>query len=185
MPTFLSDPSPALYVVLGVAVLVTGVLLAKRQKRSDLINFAIPAAALLAVVVIDYLVESPREAAVRKVQEMGKASRDKKYDDVLKHVSESFKYRSLDKKGLRDRALQAEAMGFGGVSEYDLARSGFKEVDANTIEQGFRVKHNGTPELHFYVIATFKKDQDGEWRLTTFKLLDPVNMNEEKDIPGV
>ena len=35
MPNFLSDPAPALYAVLGVAVLVTGVLAAKRQRRSD------------------------------------------------------------------------------------------------------------------------------------------------------
>ncbi len=185
MPTFLSDPSIALYIVLAVAVLVTGVLLARRQKRSDLINFAIPAAALLAVFVIDQMFESPRETAVRKIQEMGRASRDKKYDDVLKHVSDSFKYRSLTKKDLRERAHQAEAMGFGGVSEYDLARSRFKEIDADTIEQGFRVKHNGSPELHFYVVGTFKKDPDGEWRLTTFRLFDPINQNDEKELPGL
>ena len=100
-------------------------------------------------------------------------------------VSESFKYRSLDKKGLRERAKQAEAIGFGGVSEYDLARSGFKPVDDTTVEQGFRVKHNGTPEIHFYVIGTFKKDADGEWRLVTFKLFDPVNLNDEKEVPGL
>lgn len=184
MPTFLSDPSTALYAILGVAVLVTGVLAARRQRRTDLINFAIPAAVLVAVFLIDRFVESPRETVERKVKEMGAASRDRKYDDLFKHVSDQFKYKSLDKKALRDRARQAEGVGFGGVSEYDLARSGFKEVDATTIEQGFRVKHNGTPELHFYVIGTFKKDPDGEWRLVTFKLFDAVNVNDEKDIPG-
>lgn len=185
MPTALSDPSTALYAVLGVAALVLGLLALRKQTRSAAINFAIPAAALLAVFLIDRFVESPREMAVRKIREMGAASRDKKVDDVLKHVSDSFKYRALDKKGLRDRAQQAESMGFGGVSEYDLARSGFKEVDANTIEQGFRVKHNGSPEIHLYVIGTFKKDPDGEWRLTTFKLYDPVNLNDEKEVPGL
>jgi hypothetical protein len=185
MPTALSDPSTALYAVLGVAVLVLGAVALRRQRRSDVINFAIPAAALLALFLIDRAVESPRETAVRKIQEMGTASRDKKVDDLFKHVSDQFKYKSLDKKGLRDRAHQAEGMGFGGVSEYDLARSGFKEVDANTIEQGFRVKHNGVPEVHLYVIGTFRKDPDGEWRLTTFKLFDPVNLNDEKDVPGL
>jgi len=185
MPTFLADPSTALYAILGVAVLVTGVLAAKRQKRSDLINFLIPTAALLALFLIDEMYESPRETAVRKIQEMGRASREKKYDDVLKHVSDSFKYRSLDKKALRGRAHQAEAVGFGGVSEYDLPRSAFKEVDASTVEQGFRVKHNGSPEIHFYVVGTFKKDPDGEWRLATFKLFDPVNLNDEKEVPGL
>jgi hypothetical protein len=185
MPTFLSDPSTALYAILGVITLVLGVVAARRQKRSDLINFGIVAAVLLAVFLIDRAVESPREAAVRKIQEMGAASRAKKYDDLLKHVSDSFKYKSLDKAGLRDRARQAEAIGFGGISEYDLARSGFKQVNDTTIEHGFRVKHNGQPELHFYVVGTFKKEPDGEWRLTTFKLFDPVNTNDEKDVPGL
>jgi hypothetical protein len=184
MPTALSDPSPTLYLVLGVVTVIFGAIALRRQRRSDVINFLIPAALLVALFVIDRLFESPREAAVRKIQEMGTASRDRKYDDLFRHVSDSFKYRSLDKKGLRDRARQAEAMGFGGIAEYDLARSGFKSIDDNTVEQGFRVKHTGQPELHFYVVATFKKDPDGEWRITTFKLYDPVNVNDEKDIPG-
>lgn len=184
MPTALSDPTTALYAILAAITLVLGAIAIRRQKRSDLINFAIPAIALAALFIIDRMVESPREQSVRKIQEMGSASRDKKYDDVFKHVSESFKYKSLDKKSLQDRAKAAEAMGFGGIGEYDLARSSFKEIDANTIEQGFRVKHTGQPELHFYVVATFKKDGDGEWRLSTFKLFDPINTKDEKDIPG-
>jgi ketosteroid isomerase-like protein len=185
MPTAFSDPSTTLYVILGVLVVIFGSVAVRRQRRSDVINLAIPAALLLALFLIDQAVESPREVAVRKIKEMGTASREKKADDLFRHVSDSFKYRSLDKKGLRDRARQAEAMGFGGIAEYDVARSGFKTIDENTVEQGFRVKHTGQPEVHFYVVATFKKDPDGEWRLATFKLFDPVNVSDEKDIPGV
>jgi hypothetical protein len=183
MPTALSDPTTTFYVILGAITVIFGAIALRRQKRSDLINFAIPAVALVALFVIDRMVESPREQAVRKIQEMGTASRDKKFDELFKHVSDSFKHKSLDKKGLRELANSAEGRGFGGIAEYDLARSGFKEIDANTIEQGFRVKHNGTPELHFYVYATFKKEADGEWRLTTFELADPVNVKDKKDLP--
>ena len=185
MPTFLAEPSTALYAILGVVTLVLGITAARRQKRSDAINFGIAAAVLLAVFLIDRAVESPREAVVRKVQEMGQASRDKKHDDLFKHVSDAFKYKSLDKAGLRDKAKQAEAMGFGGISEYDLARSGFKAVNDTTVEHGFRVKTHSQPEVHLFVVATFKKESDGEWRLTTFKLYDPVNVNDEKDVPGL
>ena len=185
MPTFLSDPSTALYAVLAVIIVILGIVAARRQKKADAISFGGAAIILLAIYLIDQAFESPRETAVRKIQEMGKATRDKKYDDVAKHISESFKYRSLDKKALREKAKQADGMGFGGISEYDLARSSFKPIDDNTIEQGFRIKHNGNPEVHFYVIGTFKKDADGEWRLSTFKLFDPVNLNDEKEIPGL
>jgi hypothetical protein len=184
MPTAFSDPSPTLYIVLGAVTVIFGAVALRRQRRSDVINFLIPAGLLLALFLIDWAIETPREAVVRKIAEMGAASRAQKHDDLFRHVSESFRYRSLDKKGLRDRARQAEAMGFEGFAEYDLARSGFKPIDQNTVEQGFRVKHTGQPPLPFYVVATFKKDPDGEWRLSTFKLFDPVNVNDEKDIPG-
>ena len=55
----------------------------------------------------------------------------------------------------------------------------------NAIEQGFGVKHKGEPQIPFYVKGTFKKDPDGEWRLVTFKFFDPINKNEEKEIPGL
>jgi len=183
MPTALSDPSSTLYIVLGAIVVVLGSIAARRQKRADVINFAIPAAALLALFLIDRFIESPREQTVRKIADMGRASRDKKYDELFKHVSDSFKYKSTDKKALMERAKQAEGIGFGGIAEYALDRSQFKQIDETTLEQGFRVKHNGQPELHFFVVGTFKKEADGEWRLTTFKLFDPVNSNDEKDIP--
>jgi ketosteroid isomerase-like protein len=185
MPTVLSDPSPTLYVILGAVVVIFGAIAVRRQKRSDVINFAIPAVLLLALFLIDRAFESPREKVEKAIKEMGTATRAKKHDDVFRHVSDSFKYKSLDKKGLQDKARQADVIGFGGISEYDLARSGFRAIDDNTIEQGFRVKHAGQPEVHFFVVGTFKKDPDGEWRLSTFKLFDPVNTKDEKDIPGL
>src|SRR5262249_25495090 len=61
MPTVLSDPSPTLYVILGALVIIFGAIAARRQKRSDVINFAIPAVLLLALFLIDRAFESPRE----------------------------------------------------------------------------------------------------------------------------
>lgn len=185
MPTFLTDPTPTLYILLGTMVIVLGSIALRRQKRGDLISFAIAAAVLVALFLIDRVEESPREEVVRKIAEMGTASRDKKTADVFKHVSESFKYKSLDKKGLQDKARQAESFGFGGISQYAVDRSRFKEIDGTTVEQGFGVKHNGQPEIPFTVLGTFKKDADGQWRLVSFKLYDPINSTDEKDIPGV
>src|SRR5687767_486314 len=90
MPTALSDPSTALYAVLGVAALVLGLLALRRQRRSDVINFAIPAAALLAVFLIDRFVESPRETVTRVLKEMEVASQERRYDEMFQHVSDQF-----------------------------------------------------------------------------------------------
>jgi hypothetical protein len=179
MPTFLSDPSTALYVVLAVAVLVTGVLLAKRQKRSDLINFSIPAAALLAVFVIDQMFESPRETVARKLREMEAASQARKYDDLFKHVSDKFEYKSHDKKWLRDKASQAESYFPEGVSIWDIKRGGdyFKQ-EGDTIEQEFAVQPKNHPEGRHQCVAVFKKESDGEWRMVTFRLYPVVSGGE-------
>ncbi len=184
MPTALSDPS-MLYAILAVATVLPGIMAIRRQKRSDAINFCVALVALIALFVIDTVVESPREQTERKINEMGQASLDKKYDKLFKHVSDSFKYKSLDKKALQEKAKQADGQGFGGFEVYDLARSSFKPMEDGTIEQGFGVKHKGEQQLQLYVKGTFKKDPDGEWRLVTFKLFDPINMNDEKEIPGL
>ncbi len=167
MPTFLSDPSTALYVVLAVAVLVTGVLAAKRQRRTDLINFAIPAAALLAVFVIDQMYESPRETVARNLKEMEAASQGRRYDDLFRHVSEKFQYKSLDKKGLREKARAVEGLTeFEGLKIVNLGRQGFVQKDPTTVEQTFDVMPLRTVgnEYRYECTATFK-DEGGMWRL--------------------
>ena len=45
---------------------------------------------------------------VRTLKEMETASQAKRYDDLFKHVSDKFQYKSLDKKGLREKANLAE-----------------------------------------------------------------------------
>jgi hypothetical protein len=178
MPTFLSDPSTTLYVVLAVAVLVTGVLLAKRQRRTDLINFAIPAAILLAVFVIDRMFESPREAVARSLREMESASQARKYDDLFKHVSDKFQYKSLDKKGLREKASMAEGYFPEGVRIWNVNRANFKQLDDATIEQEFDVQPVNSPQFRYQCVGVFKQEADGEWRMTTFRLYPVVSGGE-------
>jgi hypothetical protein len=185
MPTFLSDPSTPFYTLLGALVIILGLVALRRQKRSDFVNLGIGAVVLLAVFLIDRSVESPREEVERRIHAMGTASREGKTAAILEHVAESFKYRSLDKKGLEGLARKAEQMGLGGIEEWDVKRADFKEgPDGTTVEQSFRVQLKGHPESQRIVVATFKKEPDG-WRLITFKTMNPVNAGEEMDVPGL
>src|SRR2546422_3365547 len=129
MPTFLADPSTALYAILGVVTLVLGVVAARRQKRSDAINFVIAAAILLAVFLIDRAYESPREAVARKLKEMESASQANRYDELFRHVSDKFQYKSLDKKALRDKANMATTFFPEGVRIWNVGRPNFKQID--------------------------------------------------------
>lgn len=180
MPTALSDPSPALYLILGVITVIFGAIAVRRQRRSDLINFLIPAALLLALFLIDKAFESPREAVVRKLKEMESASQARKYDELFKHVSDSFKYKSLDKKGLRDKATVAEGYFPEGVRIWNITRDNHKEMPDGTLEQEFDVQPVGSPQYRHQCVGVFKKDPDGEWRLVTFRLYPVVGGGPER-----
>jgi hypothetical protein len=175
MPTAFSDPSPTLYLVLGVVSVIFGAIALRRQRRSDVINFLIPAALLLALFLIDQAFESPRETVVRKLKEMESASQARKYDELFKHVSESFKYKSLDKKGLREKATLAEGYFPDGVRIWNLSRANHKALDDGTLEQEFDVQPVGSPQFRYQCVGVFKKDPDGEWRLVTFRLYPVVS----------
>jgi hypothetical protein len=175
MPTVLSDPSPTLYVILAAVVVVLGAIALRRQKRSDVINFAIPAVVLLALYLIDMAVESPREQIVKNIQEMETATQNKKHADVFKHVSDSFKYKSLDKKGLEEKAQLVEALpNWEGIKVIGLDRKGFAPKDATTAEHRFEVQPLRMPgtEYRYDCIVTFKKEGE-QWRV--------VGLRFEKD----
>jgi hypothetical protein len=174
MPTALSDPSTALYGVLLVATLVLGMIALRRQRRSDVINFAIPAAALVALFLIDRFVESPRETVARKLREMETASQGRRYDEMFQHVSDQFTYKGLNKKGLREKASQAENYFPEGLRIWNATRPNFKQVDDTTIEQEFDVQPVSSPQFRHLCVGVFKKESDGEWRLVTFRLYPVV-----------
>jgi hypothetical protein len=173
MPTVLSDPSGTLYGVLGAVVVIFGAIAVRRQKRSDVINFAIPAILLLALFLIDLAFESPREQIEKVIKEMEAGTQNKKHEDVFKHVSESFKYKTLDKKGLQEKARLVESIpNWEGIKVASLERKGFVQKDDNTAEQQFEVHpvRLGTGEYRYDCVATFKKE-GGQWRLVGFRLL--------------
>jgi hypothetical protein len=185
MPTMLSDPTPAMYAVFGAIVVVLGAMALRRQKKSDVITFVIAAALLLALYLADRAVDSPRESVVRKLVEMEKSSKAKKYDDVFKHISENFKYRQLDKKALRDKAGLAEGYFPEGVSLWGHSRDLYQLMENGTAEQEFDFQPVGSPQFRYKCVGVFKLEPDGEWRLMTFRLYPVIGNREEVTIPGL
>jgi hypothetical protein len=166
----LTDPSPTIYVILGTVVIILAALWARNRTRSNLIQLAIGAAFLLAVVICDALVESPREQAVRIMKEMARATQERRMDDAFRHISDSFNYNNaISKTALRERARWAEAQpGFAGVGVSTFERADAKRIDDKTVQIGFEVFALNAPvgEGRFYCLGTFKQETDGEYRLT-------------------
>jgi hypothetical protein len=196
MPTVLSDPSPNLYAVLVIIVLVLAGIAYRRQKRGDVIRFIVAVAALVALFLIDHFVESPREQASRKVLAMAQASQEKKWDDVVTHVSDSFKYHGpngheFDKEGFRQLGKRAESIPeFKGFVVTDLHRADYRILDEKNFKISFTAfpREVPNPEYRFWIVATFTMDPDGEWRMSTFNRYDPVKQDHRGPaltIPGV
>src|SRR5438046_2655014 len=93
MPTFLSDPSPTTYAIVAIMVAALAGIYLRSRKRKDLYPLIGGVAVLIAVIAIDRFIESPREAAMRKMQEMSAASANRKWDDAFRNISESFSYK--------------------------------------------------------------------------------------------
>lgn len=70
MPNVLSDPPFLLYAILFIGFVIAGAVWYRLRSRKSLIAVAILALLLGALILIDRLVESPREESVRRVEAM-------------------------------------------------------------------------------------------------------------------
>jgi hypothetical protein len=189
MPTALSDPSLALYVILIVVAAVTGMMWSRNRSRSNKINFGIAAAALIALFLIDWFVESPREEASRRVREMAAAASDPPNPDrFVENVSESFSHNGKGREAVRtsgawDLVRQHNVR----VAVWSLDRSEFQQISENEIEIGFYAKAESPreiPELWRQCKARFIRDPDGAWRVKGIKFYSPgVSGRQEDPIP--
>ena len=192
MPTFLTDPAPAFYLILLAFAVVTGSIAARYQDRSGAIHFGIALALLLLVFGFDRGIESPREEAVRRVQAMAHAADSKNPDAFVEHLADTIEYRGGDKPvtvkkdEVRTSPFWPMLRQFNiAVRVWDFSQDDVKQIDASTIEIGFSAKGeaDGKPFL-LYIKATFRKQPDGQWKLTAFASFKFENHNEPLTIPG-
>jgi hypothetical protein len=187
MPTFISDPSEAVFVVLVVATAVIGFVWFNWRTRRTLIAFVVALAILSLIVLIDWLVESPREEAVRRVQAMATAADTRDTEAFVSHLAESVEYRgtgaaiTLKRDDLRRanfwnilRQLNVH------VATWDFSRHDVSEIDANTVEIGFMAKgeSSGKP-FPIYFRTTFRRQPDGQMKLTSIASFDPIKRTNE------
>lgn len=189
MPTFLSDPAPALYLILLVLVVIAGGIWVRFRDRGSLIRVGIAVAVLLLLFVIDTLVESPREEGIRKVNEMCAAATAPDPDKFVANVSDSFESFGANKEKVRksgawDLVRQYKAR----INATGFDRDGFKPVNDTEYDLEFlaTAKAQDGGVLQRYVRARFVRDPDGKYRLKGVKFYDPLTggLNREEPIPG-
>jgi hypothetical protein len=193
MPTLLSDPPQTLYLILGGVVVVTAAIAARRQDRRSLAVFGVALTLLLLVWIIDRAVESPREEAVRRVNEMVHAADSHNPEAFVAHLADTVEYKGVDaprtmtREQVRNSQFWSQLRTFGvHVAAWDFSRDDVKEIDANTVEIGFLAKGEAQGrQFPVYIRATFARQADGQFKLTRFATYEPMKRtNEAINIPN-
>ncbi|MEZ6139226.1 MAG: hypothetical protein R3B84_01525 [Zavarzinella sp.] len=186
MPDFIIDPAPMVYIILVAFTVILAALAFRRQTRRDLIFFGFAAGILLTWFLLDRAYESGREQVNRKISEMAEASQSNDYKKVFDNISPTFKYKALNKDGLFQLSQRGKQFLTDGVELWGMNRQSFKQINPTTIEMGFNAQGKGMPQSLRYCVGVFQKEADNEWRMTSFRLYNPVQKDngEEDQIPG-
>lgn len=187
----LIDPPQALYYVLAAALVVSGVIAAQKQDRRAATAFGGAFLLVAVVFLIDKLNKSPREQAVRRVFLMQMAVDAKTPDAFVEHCADKVTVHTANGKQVVTRE-QLRTGGFWAhlrfldvkARVWDFAREDAKEIDENEIEIGFLGKGDASGKpFPFYGRATFRRQNDGQFKLSEFKSFNPVNRNEPLALP--
>jgi hypothetical protein len=191
---FLTDPPASLYYVFAAVLIVTGLVAVQKQDRRALAAFG--AAFLLVAVffLIDKLNESPREEAERRVHFMAAAATVQNPDAFCEHLAPEVELHTTGGPPVKKGREDLRAGGFWGqlrfmganVRVWDFGRTDVKEIDENEIEIGFMARGADSSGKMFplYGRATFRRQQDGQFKLTVFKSFNAVSRKEPQTIPN-
>jgi len=193
MPTFLSDPPSAVYLVLAAAVLVTGLVWFNRRDRKSLLAFAAALLVVGLVGLLDFLFESPREESVRRVKAMMKAADAHDREAFVSHLADKIQYKGESGDAVTVSREDIRRAGFwevlrqhnAHVAAWDFARGDAVESGPDSVEIGFLAKGEADgKQVPMYFRATFTRQPDGQMKLTALASFDPVKRtNERKTIP--
>ena len=167
------------YVLLGVAAAALLYLGFTRKRRGLLVAGGIVAALIGLYFLLDRLVETDREQIRRSLSDMADAVKAADTERILSHISPKFSAWGMDRAAFRgyvDRNLRGRLV--DELLIWDVAFPNGGTPTANgTIEVTFRAKPKSarlgmTPD--FRGEATFARDSDGQWKMTGFKIFNPL-----------
>jgi hypothetical protein len=183
MPPFLSDPSPAGLITLGLLVLIAGGLWVRYRRKPLLAVFALLLVLLVAWLILAVCFESPREESVRRVSEMAAAVHAKDWAKFSESVSDSFETKGMKKGDLKRHFDAAGQAGVRAVAwNFDLTDPPVVSDTEVKIRFDAKAEAQGREALlHFQ--ATFGKDPDGKFRMRKYEPFDYVQKNQPASFP--
>jgi ketosteroid isomerase-like protein len=184
---WLFEGRTAVYCLLGVVAAMLLLVWWRTRKRNVLLA-ALAVAALAGVYfVLGTLVETPRKQIERKLHEMAAAVQARDADGVFKHIARDFKFRGMDRpqfRGYVDTALQRGIITELVIYDVEWPDGG----DGRTRPVEFMAKPKGPvlgDQPAYRVTAKFVREDDGQWRMQSFEVYNPVAGKEPMNIPAL
>jgi hypothetical protein len=173
------------YCLLGVVAVILLLVWWRSRKPAFLLAAAAVAALAGAYFILDRLVETPREQIVRKLQEMADAVKARDADAIFKHIAKDFNFRGQNRDafhGAVESVLNRGLIGELVIYDPDWRDPG----DENVRPVRFMAKPKGGAvgdQPAYFVRAKFVREADGQWRMQSFRVYNPVAGEQEMDIP--
>jgi ketosteroid isomerase-like protein len=184
---WLFEGRSTVYWLIGVLAVILLLVWWRTRKH----NLLLAAGAIVALAGVYFLLgqfmETPRKQIERKLHEMAAAVKARDTEGIFKHIAKDFKFRDQDRAQFRtyvDNALQ-----HGIVTElviYDEEWPDGGDDHVRPVE--FKAKPT-VPSLGdqpaYPVTAKFVRESDGQWRLQSFQVYNPISGKEPMNIPNM
>jgi hypothetical protein len=187
MPSWLvEDPLPV-YLLLGAAALILAFLWWTTRLAKYLSALGVVAALAGLVWLLDFLVVTDGEQIAQNIETMARGVNERNLDLTFGCVADDLRRGPLTKPGLRqlaDRALAGE--GVTSMKVWDLTVADVSR-QTKTGKAAFSAKFRGrlVQGEYFNVRAEFSLEPDGQWRLKSFEVFNPVvNSSQPLEIPS-
>jgi ketosteroid isomerase-like protein len=176
------------YCLLGAVAIVLLVLWRMYPRRGLLVAVVAIAALAGLYFLLDRLVETPREQIERKlVVEMREAVKARDVDAIFKYIAADFRFRGQNREAFH--GYVADALRAGLVEDviiYDVSFPDGGDDRTRPVEFMAKPKAPWAENQPAYrVTAKFVREGDGQWRLQSFEVYNPVLGQQPMDIPNL
>jgi hypothetical protein len=145
---------------------------------------AVAAVLLGLVFLLTRLVVTDRQQLERSLWAMAQGVTEGKPDEVFKHVAKTFHYAGMDRAEFLARADRAIRRRH--VTDLYLWRFDPEELDREgkkaRVAFNMRVTSDWTDGTQIFLVRADFVLEDGQWRMKTFKIYNPV-VNTDQPIP--
>jgi len=183
MFTWLVDHAGTVYLLLGIIAIafVAAWYMTKRAKHLALAGVVVGIIAL--VYLLTLVVVSDRGQIRNNLHAMAAAVAAGKGDAFIHHLAKDFQFGGRDRKQVKDYALQ-EAKKYGVYDIY-IWEIDVRELsrEEGTAQVEFRLRASARDGTYLaFCRSTFELEED-HWKMKTIGFFNPVNTQQEIDIP--